>query len=145
MSSLFPELENEDVIQMATTGKTFEKMIAEHLREKYPNTSVREQVKVGKYMGGYKNYVVDILFNHDILISAKYQETPGTAEQKIFLELGNLQKLCDKDGFTKAYLVYEGKGLTLVETYNSEERSEYLKTPSVEFISYEDFKEMNIA
>lgn len=142
--SLFPELDYEDVISMATTGKTFETKIVKHLRKKYPNNPVREQVKVGKYIGGKKNYVVDILFNHDILVSAKYQETPGTAEQKIMLELGNLQKLCDKDGFKKAYLVYEGKGMTLIETYQSDERSEYLKTPSVEIVSYDEFKEMNI-
>jgi hypothetical protein len=151
--SLFPELDEDDIVyamgkfaNMTSTGKTFEKKIAEHLRNKYPNNAIREQVKAGKHIGSNKkNYVVDILFNHDTLVSAKFQGTGGTAEQKIMFEMNTLQKLCDKDGYKKAYLVYDGAGLTMTEQYKSDEMKEYVRAPSVIFVSFDEFKEMNIA
>lgn len=147
--SLFPEddiicMTDNKFINMISSGKAFEKLIAEHLRKTYPKNDVKEQIKVGKYIGGKKNYVVDILFNHDILVSAKYQGTGGTAEQKIMLEMANLQKLCDKDGYKQAYLVYDGPGFTLIDTYLSEEMKEYSYRPSVKMLSFEEFKELKI-
>lgn len=146
--SLFPEEYSVSMankfVNMVSNGKEFEMTLAKYLKSEYPNNAVREQVKVGKYIGGKKNYVVDILFNHDILISAKYQETPGTSEQKIMLEMANLQKLCDKEGFKEAYLVYYGSGFTLIETYQSEEMRKYLNRPNVKLISFEDFKRIKI-
>lgn len=153
--SLFPELDN--VVSMTTTmsmsdkgknmikaGKKFELLLVEHLNQKYTNSIVQEQVNVGKKIGVNKKYVVDILFNKKILVSAKFQDTGGTAEQKIPHEIINLQHLCENYGYEKAYIVHSGRGFSLMESYKSPEMSRYITAPNVKILSFEEFKEETI-
>lgn len=146
--SLFPEL---DVIQdvttnMASSGKLFENTVVEHLREKYPNHDIKEQVKAGYRPKVNKKIVVDILFNHDIIVSAKFQDVAGTAEEKIIQEKGTLQYLCHSGRFKKAYIVYDGIGFSMIDYYQCEEMKRYYRDPypDVTLISFDEFKELNI-
>jgi len=148
--SLFPDFDDvicmsdNKFVNMISSGKAFEKVLADYLTKKYSNAIIEEQIKVGKKIGVNKNYVVDILFNRKILISAKFQDTGGTAEQKIPHEIINLQHLCENYGYEKAYIVYSGQGFTLMESYKSTEMSRYITAPNVKILSFEEFKEETI-
>lgn len=127
-----------------TNGRTFEKTIAAYLKDRYPNSSVQEQRKVGKKIGSYKDYKVDIFFDNKVLISAKYQKTAGTSEEKIAYEILTLQRLCEREGYKKAFLVHYGDGFTMLDEYKSDEMSQICNASNVEILSFDEFMEAEV-
>jgi hypothetical protein len=77
-----------------------------------------------------------------ILISLKWQQVSGTAEQKIPYEIICLLKaLRDSDGiYLKAYLVLGGEGWTMRNFYVEGGLDEYLQgTNDVKVVTFENF------
>ena len=91
-----------------TTGRVLEQMIHPALiRGGY---QFREQVTIGQKMSGRKHRV-DALIDHAdgaMLVSLKWQQTSGTAEEKIPFEIINLMDACQRGPYRKAYLVLGG-------------------------------------
>lgn len=75
-------------------------------------------------------------------ISAKWQETSGTAEEKVALETIRLLKLVERGDIDRAYLVMGGNGWTLRNYYLSQDFMEMFSSPAkdrVKPITLEDF------
>ena len=105
----------------------------------------RKQVVIGKRLGGHSQKV-DVLAwrveGEQIPISLKWQQTSGTAEQKVPFEILCLSEAVHKSHgrFGKAYLVLGGSGRTLREFYVSGQIRQYLKNcESVEIVTLETF------
>ncbi len=80
-----------------------------------------KQQDVGQRPGGRK-HKVDVVANKDdktVLISLKWQQVSGTAEQKVPFEVICLAEAVKNSGqaFQKAYLVLGGEGWTLRDFY----------------------------
>jgi hypothetical protein len=72
----------------------------------------------------------------------KWQQVPGTAEQKVPFEIVCLADTVDKSQgkFRKAYIVLGGEGWTLREYYIGGEIQQYLRNCElVEVVSFETF------
>lgn len=79
------------------------------------------QVVVGKRLGGSK-HKVDAIAEKDgerIIVSMKWQQVGGTAEQKVPFEVMCLAEEVKSKTFPKAYLVLGGGGWTLRDFYTS--------------------------
>src|SRR5438876_2953047 len=105
----------------------------------------KRQVVIGKRLGGH-DHKVDVLVSGEadveIPISLKWQQTSGTAEQKVPFEILCLAEAVHKSRgkFKKAYLVLGGSGWTLREFYVSGQIREFLKDCEVvEIVSLETF------
>jgi hypothetical protein len=101
------------------------------------------QVVVANRPGGRK-HKVDVVATHNgkkFLISLKWQQVGGTAEQKVPFEVISLAEALQKDPvFSSAYLVLGGSGWTLRDFYTGGGLSGYLKNcDRVNIISLEDF------
>jgi hypothetical protein len=121
-----------------TTGRVLEEMVIPSLiRGGY---SFTEQADVGKKVNGRK-HKVDVMVNGqqgDILISLKWQQSSGTAEQKVPFEVINLIHACKTHGFSKAYLVLGGVDSKPGEAQGGWTlRKWYLSGALKEFIDYE--------
>jgi hypothetical protein len=94
------------------TGTNMERMIATALG--YNNYSFVRQVYIGQQLFGNR-YKADFIVN-DKIISLKWQQVSGTAEQKLIYEIATLIKIInDSNGlYTKAYLIYGGNGFSPV-------------------------------
>jgi len=92
------------------TGTNMERMIATALG--FNNYSFVKQVYIGQQLFGNR-YKADFIVN-DKIISLKWQQVSGTAEQKLIYEIATLIKIIDGSGgrFTKAYVVYGGNGFS---------------------------------
>ena len=92
------------------TGTNMERMIATALG--FNNYSFVKQVYIGQQLFGNR-YKADFIVN-DKIISLKWQQVSGTAEQKLIYEIATLIKIIDGSGgrFTKAYLIYGGNGFS---------------------------------
>ena len=98
-----------------TTGKEFETSIVQSLEiAGYKTTS---QVQVGTRPNGSKHYLDVIAEREDtsVLISLKWQQSSGTAEQKVPFELICLSEALKqaRGKYQSAYLVLGGDGWTL--------------------------------
>src|SRR5205807_1400626 len=107
--------------------------------------SIQETSCHCKRLGGH-NQKVDVLAwrveSEQIPISLKWQQTSGTAEQKVPFEILCLAHGVHKSRgrFNKAYLVLGGSGWTLREFYVSGQIRKYLKDCEVvEIVSLETF------
>lgn len=81
-------------------------------------TYARQQV-VGTRPGGTR-HIVDVLAEKDgrrYLVSLKWQQVSGTAEQKVPFEVICLSEALGTGEFAKAYLVLGGEGWTLRAFY----------------------------
>ena len=83
--------------------------------------SVETQVKLGSRPGGgvHKADALARLGTDEILISLKWQQTGGTAEQKVPFEVMCLADAIRTNRATRAYLVLGGDGWKLREYYVS--------------------------
>jgi hypothetical protein len=92
------------------TGTNMEIMIASALE--FNNYKFKKQVFIGQQLFGNR-YKADFIVN-DKIISLKWQQVPGTAEQKLIYEIASLIKIIEDSNkeFTKAYLVYGGNGFS---------------------------------
>jgi hypothetical protein len=116
--------------------KTFEKHLESLLKQQ--KLLVESQRNIGKKPNG-RAHVVDILANGKIIVSAKLQNTIGTAEDKVPYEQIILQQACSKFGLTKAYIVCAGTGWTLLDYFVSDEYQKTINTPDVIVLKYDDF------
>jgi PD-(D/E)XK nuclease superfamily domain len=113
-----------------STGNVLEQMVIPALRR--GGYAYQKQVFVGKRPGGGKHYVDIVASKADgkpILVSMKWQQTSGTAEQKVPFEVICLLKaLRNNEGrYEKAYVVLGGGGWTLRDFYIGGGLKEYLK------------------
>ncbi|MDE0330345.1 MAG: hypothetical protein OXL41_00600 [Nitrospinae bacterium] len=78
------------------------------------------QVRIGERPNGRRHFL-DVLANDDdnneYLISLKWQQVSGTAEQKVPYEIICLAEAIQKENGTKAYLVLGGAGWSLRDYY----------------------------
>lgn len=123
-----------------TTGSVLEGMILPALSK--GGYSFQTQVEVGKRLSGRKHNV-DVLAERDgkaVLISLKWQQTSGTAEQKVPYEVICLSIAVEYGSYNRAYLVLGGTGWTLRDFYVGGGLNEYLRLPAeVRILKLEDF------
>lgn len=101
------------------TGGVLEAMVLPALKR--GGYAYQTQVVVGKRLGGSK-HKVDAIAEKDgerIIVSMKWQQVGGTAEQKVPFEVMCLAEEVKSKTFTKAYLVLGGGGWTLRDFYTS--------------------------
>ena len=108
------------------TGGVLEAMILPALA--HGGYTTEQQVKIGTRCGG-GTHKVDALARKDadaILVSMKWQQTGGTAEQKVPFEVMCLADAVRTGHATRALLVLGGDGWTLRDYYTSGALSEHL-------------------
>ena len=75
------------------------------------------QVNIGERVGGGRHFV-DVVAErsgHKHLVSLKWQQVAGTAEQKVPFEIISLAEAVLRGGYHRAYLVLGGEGWKLQE------------------------------
>jgi hypothetical protein len=123
------------------TGGIFEAMIIHPLEK--GGYQIETQVLVGKRPNGRKHNV-DVTALRDgkhFLVSLKWQQTSGTAEQKVPFEVMCLTDIIKNQDnpYKHAYLVLGGDGWTLREFYISEAFKKYLNLDNVRVLTLESF------
>ena len=103
-----------------TTGRVLEEMVLPALRRS--GHTWTEQTCVGCRPGGRK-HKVDLVVSRaeqpPFLVSMKWQEASGTAEQKVPFEVLCLADALKEGPYANAYLVLGGPGWTLRDWYVS--------------------------
>jgi len=102
-----------------STGAVLEAMILPALR--LGGYDVSKQVRIGARLGG-RRHVIDAVAkspSQSILISLKWQQVGGTAEQKVPFEVMCLAEAVRAARADRAYLVLGGDGWTLRDYYTS--------------------------
>lgn len=125
-----------------TTGQVLEAMILPALIQ--GGYSAQKQVNIGVRPGGGRHMVdaVATKVNENFLISLKWQQVGGTAEQKVPFEVICLIEavLKTKGKYKKAYLVLGGGGWRLREYYTSGDLKEHLEYHElVDIVTLEEF------
>lgn len=108
------------------TGGVLEAMVLPALKRGH--YSYQAQVKVGARCGG-GTHKVDALAEKNgakVLISMKWQQTGGTAEQKVPFEVMCLSDAVRAGNADRAYLVLGGDGWTLRDYYTSGALADHL-------------------
>ena len=124
------------------TGQVMEQMVLPAL--KMGGYSFKEQAYVGLRLG-VARHRVDVLAEdadgRSYLISLKWQQVSGTAENKIPFEVISLAHARVTDErFYKAYLVLGGNGWRYKEFYLSGGLNTHLRNPElVDIVSLDDF------
>lgn len=122
------------------TGGVLEAMVKPSLiRGGYQNLG---QTDVGLRPGGRKHRVDEVAVKDgkNFLISLKWQQVGGTAEQKVPFEVMCLAEAVNSGEYEKAYLVLGGGGWTLRDFYIAGGLNKYLKNcDKVIIISLESF------
>lgn len=123
------------------TGDVLEQMVLPSLeRGGYTCT---KRFNIGKRPAGGKHIVDAIATKNgqNILVSLKWQQVSGTAEQKIPYEIICLLKaLRDNNTYSKAYLVLGGEGWSLRSFYVDGGLNEYLiDSDQVKIVTFENF------
>lgn len=129
-----------------TTGRVLENTVIPALSGN--GYCCQKQVCVGERLGGGKHKVDVVAWKGNsgrILVSLKWQQVPGTAEQKVPFEVICLAKvLLDQPGqYSRAYLVLGGTGWKLRDFYVSGGLKQYLvHADLVEIVTLERFVEL---
>lgn len=100
-----------------TTGRVFEEMVLPPLQR--GGYHVERQVNIGFRPGGSAHIIDAVVGKEDgpnILLSLKWQQVGGTAEQKVPFEVICLAEALI-DGYAGAYLVLGGEGWLLRDFY----------------------------
>ena len=123
------------------TGRVLEEMILPSLRRggyTYP----QGPQKIGPRFGGGAHYV-DVIAEKDgqrCLVSLKWQQVAGTAEQKVPFEVICLADAVLTGQFAKAYLVLGGEGWKLRNFYTGGGlRDQLVHADKVEILTLEGF------
>lgn len=108
------------------TGGVLEAMVLPALA--HGGYTYAKQVRVGQRCGGgiHKVDAVATKADEKILVSLKWQQTGGTAEQKVPFEVMCLADAVRAQHATRAYLVLGGDGWTLRDYYTSGALAEHL-------------------
>ena len=114
------------------TGKKFEKLIAQILKQQ--GCQVAEQVNIGVKFKN-KKHKVDSLVNGNILVSDKWQNTGGTAEEKVGYEMFTLNEKILSGVYEKAFVILGGPGWTIYENLQKMQKKFF---PKIILIRYED-------
>ena len=126
-----------------TTGTVLEQMVLPALRR--GGYSCRTQVNVGTRPGGGR-HVADAVAERDgrkVLISMKWQQVSGTAEQKVPFEVISLAEVVTTDHYDGAYLVLGGPGWSLRDFYTGGGLRKHLSlADQVSIVTLEDFVAM---
>ncbi len=123
-----------------TRTGTGQELMIESLLE-FNHYDYQKQVFIGKQLFNNR-YKADFVVDHSIIISLKWQQVAGTAEQKVIYEIASLIKIIENDNFKKAYVVIGGNGFSqnAKEYLFSQEHKNILKHGDlVENIGVEDF------
>jgi len=109
------------------TGAVLEQMILPALEK--GGYSYQTQVNIGTRIGGGR-HLVDVIAEdkegHKILISLKWQQVSGTAEQKVPFEIISLADAILHGAANRAYLVLGGSGWKLREYFTGDELEKHL-------------------
>ena len=118
------------------TGKDFENL-CEHILC-LSGVNVEEQVNIGlRPTGGAHN--TDLIVDEEVIVSLKYQDVAGTAEEKIPYEQMCLQHACETYGYKKAVIVLAGPGWTHDDSYRENVFGQWMNTPDVSIINFDEF------
>jgi hypothetical protein len=122
------------------TGGVLERMVLPALDE--GGYTYRTQVSLGKRLGCGR-HVVDAVVEKNrrkFLLSVKWQQVSGTAEQKVPFEVICLVEALEVGDYDKAYLVLGGEGWTLRDFYTGGGLKKYLvNCNKVEVTTLESF------
>ena len=124
----------------ARTGLVLERMILPALEE--GGYEYRVRVDIGERLGTGR-HIVDVIAYDDeqrILVSLKWQQVSGTAEQKVPFEVICLVEALNTGEFSKAYVVLGGQGWKLRDFYTSGGLQPYVRQSElVKLVTLEDF------
>lgn len=126
-----------------STGLVLEQMILPSLS--HGGYTYETQINIGERLGGGR-HVVDVLAEDSegskIIISLKWQQVSGTAEQKVPFEAMCLAEtiLASDNDYQKAYLVLGGGGWRLREFYTGGGLDRHLRYSTlVDILTLEEF------
>ena len=122
------------------TGGVLERMVLPALE--HGGYEYRIQVDIGRRLG-IGHHFVDVIAEKDgrkFLISMKWQQVSGTAEQKVPFEIICLLEAMEVGTYAKAYIVLGGEGWTLRDFYVGDGLKKYLPyADRVEILPLEAF------
>jgi hypothetical protein len=122
------------------TGGVLEQMVLPALDQ--GGYTYEVQVHIGQRLG-CGQHVVDVIAEKDgqkLLISMKWQQVSGTAEQKVPFEVICLLEALESNSYHRGYLVLGGEGWTLRSYYVSGQMTKYLKYgDKIEILTLESF------
>jgi len=122
------------------TGAVLEQMVLPALVK--GGYSYRSQIRIGERFGGGAHFV-DIIAEKGedrFLISMKWQQVSGTAEQKVPFELICLEEALKTGDYQRAFIVLGGDGWKLRTFYVGGGLNEYLKgSGNVQILTLETF------
>ena len=122
------------------TGEVLERMVLPALEN--GGYQHRTGVNIGRRLG-LGRHKLDVLAQKDgqtLLVSLKWQQVSGTAEQKIPFEVISLSYAMQGGDYAKAYLVLGGDGWRLRDFYTSGGLDEHLTHPElVQIVTLERF------
>jgi len=122
------------------TGGVLERMVLPALE--HGGYTCQIQVNIGRRLG-IGHHFVDVIAEKDgrkVLISMKWQQVSGTAEQKVPFEIICLLEALEAGQYAKAYLVLGGEGWTLRDFYVGEGLKKYLSyADRIEIVTLESF------
>jgi len=122
------------------TGGVLERMVLPALDQ--GGYTYETQVAVGRRLG-VGNHVVDVVAEKDgrkILLSLKWQQVSGTAEQKVPFEVICLLDALGTGVYERAYLVLGGEGWTLRPFFTSGGLKRFLvNAENVDVVTLEGF------
>ena len=123
-----------------STGGVLERMVLPALD--HGGYSYRVQVKLGERLGCGSHFV-DAVVEKDgrqFLVSVKWQQVSGTAEQKVPFEAICLIEALENASYEKAYIVLGGEGWKLRNFYVSGGLSKYLRNADrIHIVTLESF------
>lgn len=122
------------------TGGVLEQMVLPALTQGGYEYSV--QLNIGKRLGCGSHFVDVVAKKGDqsFLVSMKWQQVSGTAEQKVPFEVICLLEALESGTYRKAYLVLGGEGWSLRSFYVEGGLQKYLKhADKVEILTLESF------
>jgi hypothetical protein len=123
-----------------TTGHVLEMMVVPALEQ--GGYEVHQQVVIEDRPGGKTHRVdaVAVKDNRRFLVSLKWQQVSGTAEQKVPFEVISLADAIRTGHYDRAYLVLGGEGWTLRDYFVNGGLAEHLKnSESVQIMTLEGF------
>lgn len=123
-----------------STGRVLESMILPALQR--GGYRVRAQVVIGERLGGGRHRVDAVAerAGRVLLISLKWQQVGGTAEQKVPFEVMCLAEALRGGAYDAAYVVLGGEGWTLRDFYTSGGLHRYLRDAGhVRLVTFESF------
>ena len=122
------------------TGGVLERMVVPALEQ--GGYSFETQVHVGQRLG-IGRHVVDAVVTkgeEKILVSVKWQQIRGTAEQKVPFEMICLAEVLEAGAYQRAYLVLGGEGWTLRDFYTRGGLRRFIPlTARIEVVTLEGF------